>query len=98
MGRHDHPPNRGGLKSRLDKTKKENMKLRSLSNRQRRNVKHLVSLIQQARVAIRDGNVLRTAALLEANIKYPPSAAVDCHHDWDYVSVRRCSICKEEWD
>lgn len=64
-------------------------------HRLRRNVKHLVAIIQQARKAIRDNDLLRTATLLEANIKYPPSAAINCKHEYVHKYVRVCSHCKE---
>jgi hypothetical protein len=80
---------------RLNKSKRENQKLRTLASRQRRNIKHLVALIQQARRAIRDADVLRTAALLEANIKYPPSCACECNHEWTHKYVDICKHCGE---
>ena len=92
------PPNSGGLKSRLDKAKKENSKLRVLANRQRRNIKDLTSIIVGARRAAENGDMVRCFALVSCNVKYPPSAAVDCNHEWVHKSIDVCKHCEEVWN
>lgn len=89
------PPNSGGLKSRLDKSKKENSSLRTLTNRQRRNIKDLTSIIVGAKRAAEKGDMLRCFALISANVKYPPAARVDCDHEWIHKYVDICKHCKE---
>lgn len=92
--RRNVPPNSGGLKSRLDKAKKENMKLRVLTNRQRRNIKDLTSIIVGAKRAAEKGDMVRCFALVSANVKYPPSAAITCNHELVTDFVTYCKHCK----
>lgn len=89
------PPNAGGLKSRLDKAKKENATLRTLTNRQRRNIKDLTSIIVGAKRAAEKGDMVRCFALVSANVKYPPSAAVPCNHEWTHKYADVCKHCGE---
>jgi hypothetical protein len=93
--RRNVPPHSGGLKSRLDKSKKENMALRVLTNRQRRNIKDLTSIIIGAKRAAEKGDMVRCFALVSANVKYPPSAAIDCNHEYTTDFVSYCQHCKE---
>lgn len=94
MPRRNLPPNRGGLKSRLDKAKKENMALRVLTNRQRRNLKDLTGIIIGVRRALKAGDTIRAFALVSGNIKYPPSAAITCDHELVTDFVTYCKHCK----
>ena len=87
------PPNSGGLKDRLNKSKKETAQLRTLTNRQRRNIKDLTSIIAGAKRAAEKGDMLRCFALVSDNIKYPPSAAVECAHEFEYRYADICNHC-----
>ena len=97
---HKPPPNAGGLKSKLDKSKRENAQLRRLTNRQRRNLKDLTAIILNAKKALGQGDVLRATALVSGNIKYPPSSAIDLdvcpQHGLHARFVKMCDVCKKE--
>ena len=75
--------------------------LRTNVSRQKRNLKHLVAVILNARKALEGGNVLRALALLLGDVKYPPSAAKgveDCpnHSNENYNYIKVCVVCGEE--
>jgi hypothetical protein len=89
------PPDSGGKAEKISKLKRTNLELRKLINRQRRNVKDLTGIIVSAKRAAASGDYLRTAALVSVNIKYPPTAAVDCNHEWTHKTVDICKHCKE---
>lgn len=97
--RRNLPPNSGGLKSKLDKSKKENMHLRVLAKRQRRNIKDLAGVIVSAQRAVGKGDMLRVVALISTSIKYPPAMMdhnTECDHTFSLRMAELCVYCGEE--
>ena len=88
-------PNAGGKTEKISQLKSENLKQRKLINRQRRNLKDLTGIINGAKRAAEAGDYLRVAALVSVNIKYPPSAAVECNHEYVHKYVDICKHCRE---
>jgi hypothetical protein len=39
--------------------------------------------------------MVRCFALVSANVKYPPSAAVPCNHEWTHKYADVCKHCGE---
>ena len=98
MGKHRNTP---GTIDRLKKSKRENQMLRTNVSRQKRNLKHLVAVIINARKALQGGDTLRALALLLGDVKYPPSAAKGVgvcpnHSNESYNYIKTCVVCGEE--
>jgi hypothetical protein len=89
---------------KLRQVKRENLrlqvlvkKLMSVSDQQRRDLKDLTEIILGAKRAVNNGDMVRCYALLSGYIKHPPSAAVNCKHEFSTRTVRICNHCLSQY-
>lgn len=92
------PPNSGGKEEKVQQLRRQNHQLQKVTMRQRRSLKELRAVLMNARLALRDDNLLRAIALLDINLKHPPSEVTDCNHDWVHKYVHICNNCKEVYN
>lgn len=91
------PLNRKKKEQKINKVKRENLKLRNLAKRQRRDLKVLRGMLISVKRALVAGDVLRAAALIPDRIKHPPAELSECHHEFSGAWVQECKYCKEIW-
>lgn len=89
------PLNRKKKEEKVNKVKRENVRLRNLVKRQRRDLKAMRAILINVRRSLDNGNILRAVAFIPEKIKYPPAELTECKHELGNRYVTQCKHCKE---
>ncbi len=76
-----------------NKVKRENLRLRRLNKRYRRDLKDMRGILINVRRAIDKGDMLRALAYIPEKIKHPPAELAECKHEYTFTHVYKCKYC-----